>query len=513
MAFVEATDIYFIQSPLTVDNEHVIRFESENDRMNYFMGLPKMQISMSSFQRDNTRIRLGLGIEQVRQYNYVVYRNSAFNGKWMYNFIDKLEYVNNDLTHVYIKLDVMQTWWNDFTLNYSFVERQHKDIDEFNTLADAPSEGQLVQYKTQEQNFKGGYFVFCSSNITSEDTASASNYTFTIQNYTIPCMVLYYSESEASKMSSTLQSIANKGWADRIVSAVYVPCIGNITNLNLQSITAPWGTENVLQSLNDNTGIELEYSFDFSISDTDPLMKYKKSLTFPYAKLVVMDKTTNQSIELCPEKFDSTIAKFKIQVNICETPSYKIIPMNYCGELMSYRNALVVRCNTSLPVLNNSYAKYMMMNSETNGLRMLSAGGGIASSLLTMNGQGIGSGIMEVANVVAQQNQASKQPNQVSSFTDGAMERILFNNGVKFTLFTMDNFHQDMALNFWKMYGYPVKSLALPLTYTEKTYRYMKLIKPNIEGDKIPSQDMREIEQVFEKGVTIWQTPMMYKKY
>jgi hypothetical protein len=126
---------------------------------------------------------------------------------------------------------------------------------------------------------------------------------------------------------------------------------------------------------------------------------------------------------------------------------------------------------------------------------------------------GVITGVEQIINVTAQENQASKLPNQVTSLSDGAMERLNFQNGIKISLFTMDNFHMEVANNYWKMCGYPIHSLDEPVLNSGGNFNYIKMISPNIEGGSIPQDDMMEIEGIFSKGVTLWHNTENYRKY
>jgi hypothetical protein len=119
-------------------------------------------------------------------------------------------------------------------------------------------------------------------------------------------------------------------------------------------------------------------------------------------------------------------ASFQIQVSVCQTPVYKVIPTNYEGQALAFNHMLVTKCNTNLPVANNAYANYLMNNDMSNNIKMFSAGAGLGMGIMTGSAMGITSSLTQIADVVARDNQATKMPNQVTAITDGAMERMLF---------------------------------------------------------------------------------------
>lgn len=61
-------------------------------------------------------------------HNYICFKNFE-DGKWYYGFIDDMEYINENTTRVSYTIDVMQTWYFDYTMTTTFVEREHTETD------------------------------------------------------------------------------------------------------------------------------------------------------------------------------------------------------------------------------------------------------------------------------------------------------------------------------------------------------------------------------------------------
>jgi hypothetical protein len=487
--------VLLVNSPLSKDNEHQIKFKSISDQRDYFNNLGGVSFPYNYVRHENTMI-INCDYYTAIKYNYVVYQNTYVNEKWFFCFIDKFEYVNKDTTKLYLKFDVWQTWQFDIDFQKSFIERSHTQNDEQNTLSDNPSTGNLIEYKSYQKNFTGGYFIFCNADVTQEDTTNSNGYDFKLGNFSVPSMVLFYREDQASSMAIDLQRIANKGYGDRIVSAVYVPCCNLISSLVVDSVN----NYPVCRGTNyPDELLKQTVSFDYS----DISLGHEKCLTFPYAKIIVQDLTTGQTIELEPNKFGSKNISFEIQSTISETPSYRIIPLGYKNLDKSYSDSLVVKCNTSLPIANNTYAKYLLNNQDFNALRMAGSSIGIAGSVMAGSAMGAITGFESITNVLLQEQQAQKQPNQLSNITDGALERMTFQNGIRISLFVMDEDHRQMANDYWTLFGYPKRVLEYPVFYSTLDYQFMKTQSANINGN-IPQDDLVEIQNMFNRGVTIW---------
>jgi hypothetical protein len=505
------SEVKLLNTPLSIDGEHQIVFSSKSEQASYFDSCSHQLFNNFTFIKKDNILKIPANIETLYQYNYVMYKNTQFSGKYFYAYIVDMKWLSDNTTEVTIKTDVFQTWYFDLTFKQSFIDRQTPITDDYNTIADTPAHGQLVEVANYTYSFSGGYFVFCSCDVTQDVTTDSQPYSFTIGGYNIPCWVLYWDESESAAMSTCLQRIASHGWGDRILSAVYVPYIANkgnfiLTDYNSTSIGDIKICTGFTNGVDSMAGT---ITFDFTQS-----APFKKALTYPYAKIVVQDMTTGQSVELSPEKFSGTSAQFQVVGTISETPTYRVTPKNYDGQELAYGESLVTKCSTTLPIANNLYAKYMMMNGEINNMNKAFAGVDALGAVASKNVGALVSPIEKVISITAQENQASKLGNSVTTITDGAMDRINFYNGIKVTLYMMDNNHKDMCNNFWKMYGYPVHSLGTPnITGGTGNFNFVKMVNPNIEGGNVPQGDMSQIEEMFSRGVTLWKGSANYRNY
>ena len=113
MAITPQTDIYLLKCPIEADNRNQINFANATAQYNYFSSLPKLAIDNCTYQRHDDVMRLPYHIDDIINFNYVMYRNEAYGNKWFYAFITNMEYSSDHMTFVYIKTDVFQTWQFD----------------------------------------------------------------------------------------------------------------------------------------------------------------------------------------------------------------------------------------------------------------------------------------------------------------------------------------------------------------------------------------------------------------
>ena len=116
--------------PLDKTYDHTIYFSSENAQISYFQGLTKYTFTEQTYQRvQRGKARVQRKAEDLYDCNYMMFQNSSFGNKWFYAFITSVEYVNNITSEISFEIDVMQTWFFDYTLEDCFVEREHSVTD------------------------------------------------------------------------------------------------------------------------------------------------------------------------------------------------------------------------------------------------------------------------------------------------------------------------------------------------------------------------------------------------
>lgn len=508
--------VYFCNVPLEKNGENQVQFSTREEQTAFFLNHRKQTLSDVNFIRKDNAFKVIGNVETFYNCNYVMYNNAMFSNKMFFAFIDKFEYVNENTALIYISTDTFQTWYFEHKVNESFIVRESPYTDNYNNIADNVAHGQLeMKYEVTAQ-FKGNgaYLVFCSSDPTQNVTTDSTPYVLNIGHYSVPCWCLYFKESDYDNMSKVVQRIGNKGWGDRIVSAVYVPCIFDNEAVSLTHLgDTAIGDIDVCDNIDIVGALYKELSVNRQYLNGLP----KKFFTYPYSKIMIEDMTTGQTVELSPEKFASDIVSVAIESTVTTVPSYKVIPTNYEGQLYSYNNALVTACDTSLPVSNNNYATYLMQNKQSNDVGKVASGISTLSSIFQKNVSGTMGGITSIMGIMARESEAQTMGNNLTSVHDNACERIIWNNGVKLTVWGMDYQHEKSAKSFWNWYGYPVSEIATPnLSHSalfNNYFNYIQLKNANISGTVIPQEDMQILKMQYENGLRLWHNAEQFYTY
>lgn len=164
MAITPQTDIRLLKVPFGLDNKNQLTFANEKAQTNYFLGLEYTETERTSYQRKDNLIRYPAHIDNIINYNYVMYKNNNYTDKWFYAFITKMEYVNDNMTYIYIQTDVFQTWQFNLLYKECFIEREHVNDD-------------AVGSNTVPEGLETGEYII--DNITS--TNDLTNYKYVIQ--------------------------------------------------------------------------------------------------------------------------------------------------------------------------------------------------------------------------------------------------------------------------------------------------------------------------------------------
>lgn len=152
MAITPNTDIRLIKTPFGLNNKNQLTFSNVSAQSSYFLSLSHLEVDNCSYQRKDNIIRYSSHIDDIIEYNYVMYKNENYSDKWFYAFITNMEYINDNLTNITIKTDVWQTWQFDIIYKDSFVEREHVNSDEIgeHTIDENLNVGEVVEQAEQE---------------------------------------------------------------------------------------------------------------------------------------------------------------------------------------------------------------------------------------------------------------------------------------------------------------------------------------------------------------------------
>ena len=309
------TDLRLLSAPLTFGDGNQLDFASAAAQRAYFSSLPGRNFVDFTYQRKDSVIRIPDLAENLYQYNYVMYQN--FAGKWIYGFITRIEFINQNCTHVHIKTDVFQTWQFDFTFKQCLVEREHTVTDRpyEHTLPENIETGEPVEiYRKQatvmelngdtaaafDANFK---VVFCLS-----EQLKNTGVTLTSSPMCggVPPVAWYYAVSRPDVIAMS-DFITSNAQAEAVISVYACPNVpGRNVFIDMQASTPfPIYSVHDTNETEKDAVIPKAYYVPHSTVQSTPyaVFQNRKCLCYPfhYFKLWTSD---GQSVDLKVENFN-----------------------------------------------------------------------------------------------------------------------------------------------------------------------------------------------------------------
>lgn len=147
-------ELYLLSNvDLDPDYNYTLDFDNEIAQHAYFenkVANVLLHTDDYSYIRADQSIKVYANIDTLNSVNYLMYKNAD---KWYYGFVTKKEYVSDKVTRLIFKIDPLQTFMFDYSLEESFIDREHQD--RFKKDAD-PSAPVLPQYNLQPENLEIG---------------------------------------------------------------------------------------------------------------------------------------------------------------------------------------------------------------------------------------------------------------------------------------------------------------------------------------------------------------------
>lgn len=536
MAYIQpnSTIEFFSDLNLSDNYQNTLYFASENAKDTYFGNItPIARVATCTYTRENRGyVRVEVPMSTLIGATYMRFKNTSFENKWFYAFVNKVDYVNNNTTEVKFSIDTMMTWMGTFTLNECYIERQHTLNDGIgNNIA---SEGLSIGEYVTEANIPYSMGVSRIVMVYIEDGQTITRGHMLGGIYSGYNVAVF---SNASELNNALHGIMEKNLIDNVI-AIYM-CYSNITNsLALDSGVATGGGQG-----GETVTLQKPYS---SLNGYVP--RNKKLFCYPYKYLVIDNSEGDQKefyyeyFNTLPDATSSGNAEFLVNWVIGAKCEVSVSPKNYKGyEYTDYTNKIGMThfpmcawgSDTYMAYLaeKNAYLEHDMhrssvkpvVNGAINGARI---GGAIGAGLGTTVAPGIGSinglvgGAMTGATLGGW---SAKYKNDAIAIAENLVDNnvrpmspdishgdqtvdLMFSNAQKTFRFIEKCITKNYAMmldSYFDMFGYAVKQHAVPNMNARPNWTFVKTIGCSVGGN-IPADDAAIIESIFDNGVRFW---------
>lgn len=499
--------------PLEPSYENTLYFSSISAQTNYFSSKAKYTLTQNTYQRVNRGvIRVGIKAESLYDCNYVMFQNAGYGNKWFYAFILKVEFVNNTTADVFFDVDVMQTYFFDYTLKECLIERQHSETDVAgdNLVPENLETGEYVNTaagRTLDISAPAIVVACACSDEAGDYYGGKFNGTYSGINY-----VSFDNTDEGiSQCQAFIKKVGNSGKADSIVSVFMMP----------KALVGKEGST--------IKNFTFQFNLDKTPSDIDGYVpRNKKLFTSPYSFLAVSTRMGNIS------KYDweyfsgSNGIIFNILADTTPSPSVWLCPQDYKGLDVNYDEACVM---TGFPQIAYNVDTFRAWLAQSAGTLAVNSAASVGSAMYkggqnaiaqlpsgVSRATSIAAGITGAAgaapvaiglaalSVVAQVIEHAYLPTVARGAQSGMVWAGTGDMSFRFYHRHITSQFAKIIDEYFDMYGYALHRVATPNRSARPHWTYVKTVGCAIVGS-MPSDDARKIQDIYDNGVRFWKNP------
>ena len=539
MAITPNTDIRIIKVPLSIDNKNQITFASKQAQEEYFKSLPFIEMDNCTYQRKDSVIRFNAHIDDIIEYNYVMYKNNNYSDKYFYAFITGMEYVNNNTTFIYITTDVFQTWQFDFTFKESFIEREMiavaDDLPGANLIPEGLELGEpKVEGTAEFDELEPVYLVAFSGDKFQENNINKNGYQYN-GIYSSVAFIL-------TNITGTALGIINQqGDGDKILTVFSVPKLAVASQVPEDTEGTHYYYAKILESNKENPIVKTLVSTPSNLDGYTP--KNQKLRTYPYLYVGFNPSNGSQKIYRY-EDFANGTPSFKLISEVNPNPSVYFIPQNYRGSSGdSMSDIASLNGYPTISFKNDVYNTWLAQNSEIMSIQMqqeqfnyevnavkggINTVGNLVGNAVSGDVGGaltgsINSGVdlasndvnheFYIQNMLAQVERQKLLPDNANLSSSNAtlLGYELADKNI-FTRYTIKSQFAERIDKFFDMYGYLTNKVKVPNLNNRPSWNYVKTIGANIIAD-IPQNDLQTLKNLFDNGITLWHNTSTFLDY
>lgn len=491
--------------PLDKTYDHTLYFASESAQVSYFTGLTKHNLTKQNYQRyDRGWLTIQVPAEELYDCNYLMFRNTAFGTKWFYAFVTSIEYVNNVTSRVKYELDVMQTWYFDYSLGHCFVEREHAFTDTVgvNTVPENLELGEYISSSFDIPMNSSGRPIMSGKSIIVASTFDKSGTDTTGGIYCGIYSGVIYNVFDATTegMEEASEFILNNAKkAEGIVSVFMMPTafVGDI--------------------------LDSAKVYDFTFNKTTNPYGFtpnnNKLLTYPYNFLYVSNMQGNSAVYPF-EFFVNGKCDFILAGDMSCNPSVVLAPKNYKGVHINYDEKLVLTGFPQCAYATDSFKAWLAQNAASLVTSAIGIGGQTAlaqgrytqawnNPYISVAGAELMGGGMalslasNVASTMSEVYRHSTMPDQAHTGTGStSMYALGLMNFALMQKHIRDEYAR-MIDEYFDMFGYATHRVKIPNRSSRPHWNYVKTVGCVLTGS-IPADDTAKICAIYDKGITFW---------
>lgn len=479
--YIAPNTIARVLKNVRLDNTYsdTIYFDSKEKQTAYFASKTKYTFTNMTYQRKERRLVVKQVADNMFDCNYLMFQNSAYGNKWFYAFITNVEWLNNETAAIYFEIDDIQTWFFDFYLDTSFVEREHSATDSVgdNLIEDNLDTGEYVHDDFIE-SFVGSKYNYVVAATVDKD----------------------YDPNTGGIYSGIYSGVELNVFANASGASTY---LANLPDTLTDAVIALYMMpEAFTNTKNTTTPKTFNASVDKRVSNVWKTFTphNNKIYTYPYNFLYVTN-LDGVGVSFPYEYFSSEKCTFQISGDMSCNPQVVMFPLNYKGIEKNYNEKIALE---NFPMCAYSVDTYKAWLAQSAVPSLGQAG--ISATVQASTGNEAGAGVTmlsSIANVLVQNAARKRDPYTVKSHAGNGASVAL---GIKNFYYSHTHIREEFARiidSFWDKFGYPVRRVKIPSTHNRPHWNYVKTVGCNAHGS-IPTSAMSNIKAIHDKGITYW---------
>lgn len=484
------TITFYRDTGLSPSSDNTLYFTTEADKNSYFntwsaVNNRTVGIANNSYQRENRNfVRVNININLLYDCDYMRFVNANYEHKVFYAFVVAVNYINNNTTEVQYEIDYLMTWMGNFYLRPCWIDRQTaaKDIIGANKIGEPVGVNGYVEEGTEYSNDFGSANSVIRLQYSDPDEAQANTWGG-IYNPT-----KFIDSDSASAIANNIEELVQQDLVNNIVNLYMVP----------KEFQNPGAVTQKTIDFDEPT---------FTIDGYTP--KNKKLFQFPYKYLLVDNSEGSQKI-FYYEYFSQGRCTFMYYGTSVNNVEIDLIPVDYLGHIgMDFTNRIVMSHFPNCAWSYDTYAAYLAQKNAYLLHDTVKAGVNGFINGMVAGGTGAVVGLVDASLVIANNTIDNLiRPEAGSTTVGGGNSDIAFQTGQKrFTFHKMCiNAEQaKMVDDFFSMFGYAQKKVAIPNMNARPHWTYVKTTGCMVEG-RLPAKDKTVIESIFDRGVRFWKS-------
>lgn len=547
MAFQPSTSIYIGTVPFDSSYRHVYYIPDRQKQESYFLSCCPNELRRNdyTYQRLQNAVVVPFNAEELYGYNYCMFKNANYGNRWFYSFIADIEYVSENSSRLYLKLDIFQTWFPDCEVPACNVEREHVNDDSIGAHIrdEGFSVGEMkVQYSVYD------YLTLWLAVASAAEPLNDGTYVNVAgDNYQkLPSgtsVTVFDPVTQMGEFKRFMNELSNNGQQDA-VSAVYmvpaeiVPGVSSKEN----GVGGAW-----VDASKPTRSETLEWSMGYTALDGyTPKNNKLYCYPFEYVEISNMAGQVQQlRMELMPQPGATLLLTRTGGTDVNSRTVY--YPRDYNGAEWFYEGVVTLppypTCNwvyqswaniqgshkmewdeftvretptpikpeTGLRAFPGSTYDFGFEKQETNSLTEGRYLRGFAENVGKIFSADLGQGVIGAAmasyNIQAELSKLQRTPNTQRGGTNSSA--VLVNTGTYGLVARKYTCRAEIAKqidDFFSTYGYLVSETKKPNITGRRSWNYVKTNACNVRG-KVPPNVLSAFNSMLDGGITFWHTP------